>query len=122
MTKVRRFVAVVAFLGVAAIVSTSSQGQSGKKKASGPVTTPQLTPAKEASQLAEASESRFGLPGVNTYQPIKGDLYFALQLQPKLDKAPDRPRDILVMMSTTATQGGPGWIAVVDIMTRKIGR
>ncbi len=110
MTKVRRLVVVIGFLGIAAVLSTASKGQPGKKPA-GLVTTPQLTPAKEVSQLAEATESRFSQPGIVTYQPIQGDLYFALQLQPKLDKAPDRPRDILVMMSTTATQGGTGWVA-----------
>jgi hypothetical protein len=110
MTKVRRLLAVVAFLGTAAYVSTTLQGQSGTKTG-GPSTTPQMTPAKQVSQLAEASESRFAAAGVVTYQPVQGDLYFALQVKPKLEATPQRPRDILIMMSTAATQAGPGWIA-----------
>src|SRR5687768_524030 len=109
MTRVRRLLVVAGFLGMAAIISSSSsEGQSGKK---GPVTTPQLTPAKEVSLQAEPTDSRFSMPGVLTYQPLKGDHYFALQVQPKLEPAANRPRDILVMMATTATQGGAGWIA-----------
>src|SRR5207253_1048934 len=68
-------------------------------------------PAKQVSDLAEAADSRFTAAGVVTYQPVNGDLYFALQLQPKLEAVPRRPRDILIMMSTAATQGGKGWIA-----------
>ena len=97
-------------MGVAAWISSSLQGQSGKK-AAGTGTTPQLTPANQASQLAEAGDSRFASAGVQTYQPVKGDAYFALQIQPKLDPAPARPRDYLIMLSTAATQAGPDWIA-----------
>jgi hypothetical protein len=110
MTRLRRLLAVVAFLGVATWISSSLQGQSGKK-AAGTGTTPQITPAKQTSQLAEAGDSRFAAAGVQTYQPLKGDAYFALQLQPTLELAPARPRDYLIMLSTAATQAGPGWIA-----------
>jgi hypothetical protein len=109
MTMVRRFVAVVAFLGLAAYVSTALQGQPGTKTSR--PTTPQVSPAKQVSQLAEASESRFDVGGIITYQPVQGDLYFALQVKPKLDPTPQRPRDILIMLSTAATQAGPSWIA-----------
>src|ERR1700688_4226455 len=102
MTNARRFLAVIAFLGLAAYVSTTLQGQPGKKAPAETVTTPQNTPAQHVSLLAEATESRFALPGVITYQPVNGDLYFALQLKPKLDPTPRRPRDILIMLSTAA--------------------
>jgi hypothetical protein len=114
MTRVRRFLAVCAFLGVAVLVSSSSQGQSGKKTGTtGGGTTPQMTPAaKGISQLAEApAESRFTLPGINTYQPVKGDAYFAMKVQPSLEATPQRPRDFLVMLGTSGTQAGPSWIA-----------
>ena len=52
------------------------------------------------------------MPGsAHSYQPVKGDAYFALQVQPKLEPAPARPRDYLIMLSTAATQGGPSWAA-----------
>ena len=107
MTKIRRFLAIVAFLGIAAIISSSLQGQPGKKGG----TTPQITPAAQVSQLAEATESRFTAPDVITYQPVNGDRYFAMQIKPALKPAADRPRDILIMMSTAATQAGPDWVA-----------
>src|ERR1019366_105657 len=112
MTNVRRFLAVMAFLGLAAYVSSTLLGQPGKK--AGPVgsgTTPQVTPADNVSQLADASESRFAQPGTITYQPLQGALYFAMQIKPKLEPTPRRPRDILIMLSTAATQAGAGWIA-----------
>ncbi len=86
---------------MAAWISSSLQGQSGKK-AAGTGTTPQIIPGKQVSQLAEAGDSRFTLNGVQTYQSIKGDAYFALQVQPKLDPTPARPRDYLIMLSTAA--------------------
>jgi hypothetical protein len=110
MTELRRLLAVSAFFGLVAIISSSLQGQSAKKTA-GSATTPQFTPARQVSQLAESADSRFSAPGVLTYQPLKGDAYFALSIQPKLEKQADRPRDIVIMMSTTATQGGTGFIA-----------
>jgi hypothetical protein len=109
MTGMRRLLAVTAFLGLAVILSSATQGQPGKKSGTG--TTPQLTPSREVSLLAESGDSRFTQPGVQVYQPVKGDPYFALQVQPKLAAQPARPRDILIMLSTAATQSGPGFIA-----------
>jgi len=110
MAQLRRLLAVVGLFGITAIISSSLQGQQGKK-ATAPTATPQSTTATEVSRLAEASDSRFGVAGMQIYQPLNGDAYFAMPLQPKLDKAPDRPRDIVIVMSTTATVGGPSWIA-----------
>src|SRR5262245_60953412 len=113
MTRVRRLLAVCALLGVIALVSSYSQGQTGKKTGpAGGAVTPQLTHAKGVSQLAAApAESRFILPGVNTYQPVKGDAYFAMQVQPALPATPQRPRDYLIMLGTSGTQAGASWVA-----------
>ena len=115
MTRVRRLSGVIALLGFAALVSSSSQGQSGKKATPASPLTPQIAnqvaPAKEVAQLSEASESRFNIPGAISYKPVQGDLYVAMQIQPKLDPAPRRPRDYLIMLSTSAAQGGAGFIA-----------
>lgn len=116
MTKLRRLFIVAAFLGMAAVISTSLRGQTAKKPA-GAVVTPQLAPAtKLAGQAVESGDSsRFSAPGVLTYQPLKGDAYFAVSVQPKLEQPARRPRDIVIMMSTTATQGGSGFIASQQI-------
>src|ERR1043165_6660537 len=109
MTKVSRLLIIDVVLTGLVIVSSArfSTGQATKKGASGlPKTTVQTSPAKKVSALAEAVDSRFSLPGLLTYQPIKGDLAFAMQLQPKLEATLRRPRDYLIIMSTAATQGG----------------
>src|SRR5262249_17995482 len=49
--------------------------------------------------------------GVVTYRPERGEPYFALQLQVKLEAGPRRPRDILVAVATTAGQTGAAWTA-----------
>jgi hypothetical protein len=110
MTKVRRFWAVVAFLGMVAIVSSSLQGQQGKKATGGAIT-PQAKPAAPIIPVAEAIKSRFDASDVLVYQPLTGDSYVAAQLQPKLEPAKARPRDFVIMMSHAATQAGPSWIA-----------
>ena len=111
MSKLHRFLSVGGFLGIAAILSSSLQGQPDKKAS----TTPQIAPAQQVSRLAEPTDSRFTAPGVLTYRPLQGAAYFALALQPNLDPAPRRPRDILIMLSTAATQAGPSWIAAHQI-------
>src|SRR5438034_998952 len=110
MTKMRRFVAVMIFLGTAAWISTALQGQPSPK-GSVPAAAPQVSPGSEVSKQAEATNSRFSAPEVITYQAVKGDIYFALPVQPKLEAQPTRARDIVIMLSTAATQGGASWIA-----------
>jgi hypothetical protein len=114
MLKLRRFAAVLAFLGTAAALSSSLWGQvAAKRVATG--TTAQSKPAFDLDAPLSAAESRFEMPGVITYQPVRGDIYFALKLQPKLEPTPRRPRDIIIMLSTAATQAGPSWLAAQQI-------
>ena len=56
MTRVRRLIAVLAFVGLAALVSTSSLGQPGPKKVApkGPTLAPQNNPAAHLAEPAEA--------------------------------------------------------------------
>ena len=56
MTKMRRLLAVAGLLGAVAIISTSLEGQQTKKTGTG--TTPQATPAKQVSQLADPNFPR----------------------------------------------------------------
>jgi tetratricopeptide (TPR) repeat protein len=66
---------------------------------------------KEAAEAEEAfAKSRFAQQEVLTYQTLKGERYFALQVKPRLDKADartaSRPRDLLLLVCTTASMGG----------------
>jgi hypothetical protein len=55
---------------------------------------------------AEEIGSRFAQQTVVTYQPANGDEYFALQLKAILPPSQPRPRDVLVLIDTTASQAG----------------
>src|SRR5581483_5015183 len=49
---------------------------------------------------------RFAQQPVVTYQTLKGELHFALQLKADLPPAPPRPRDVAVVIDTSASQAG----------------
>src|SRR5581483_6808199 len=49
---------------------------------------------------------RFAKQPVVTYQTLQGELHFALQLAPKLPAGSARPRDIAVVIDTSASQAG----------------
>ncbi|MBV9123860.1 MAG: hypothetical protein JO112_10925, partial [Planctomycetes bacterium] len=67
----------------------------------------QSAPDKGPASLAEdLAQSKFARGGIITYQAVNGDDHFALQLQPKLDPVPARPRDVLIMVDTSASQVG----------------
>src|SRR3954447_1288554 len=113
MSKMRRLLAIGAFLSLVALASSRLLGEpEGKAGGPGPVgSSVQLKSAARtvpaAAQLDETPVSRFTEAGVVTYQPVKGDAAFALQLQPKLPAAAGRPRDYLIMVSTSAVMAGP---------------
>ncbi len=115
MTKARRLTTLLALVAAAAIVSSYTLGQSSSKKgAAGSTVTPQLT-STPASAPAKADvilvPDRFTAGGVLSYQPVHGDTLFALQLKPQLPQATRRPRDYVILISTSAAMAGPGWIA-----------
>jgi len=112
--------ALAALIAGATIVSSYTLGQTAAKKgAAGSTVTPQLgsapalaTPKVETPEVAD----RFTVGGVLTYQPIKGDSLFALQLQPDLPVPAKRaPRDYVFLISTSAAMAGPGWIGALQI-------
>ncbi len=117
MTKMRRLLVVVAGLALAAWCSSSfTQGQPGSGKKDRPATIPSALqpvppPQTDATPAEIQAESRFSQAPVCTFQPADGDAIFALQLKPKLAPVPVRPRDYLIMVSTSATQGGAPWFA-----------
>ncbi len=115
MTMVRRLLAVFAFLGVAAMISSTLQGQSGKTTGgTTPKLTPQLTPAAKG-RAGNSPRRSGGLALHHSRHPNlsagEGDGYFAMQVKPPLEAVPQRPRDFLIMLSTAGTQAGASWIA-----------
>src|SRR5262249_31619883 len=113
MTKVRRLAAVGALLAfIAWLSSPDTQGEPGKK----PVADPVVRPAKAPAPTPEAAlaEPKFNQGGVQTYTTLQGENLFALQIKPKLEPAPVRNRDILIMVSVAASQAGD-WIAAHQI-------
>src|SRR6516165_5180808 len=113
MTSSSRLWAVAAFLAAAALISSSSTR--GDTKKFGP-SLPE-DGSRPAGKVASAERdtaavpSRFDAGGIQTYKPLQGEQLFAWQIKPDLGKGVERPRDILVMISTTATQAGRNWIA-----------
>ena len=120
MTKARRLVALLVLISGAAIVSSYTLGQSGAKKGTsfGPPA-PQLGTGKplarsDASAEASPTPDRFTAGGVLTYQPVRGDMLFALQVKHDL-KERRLPRDYVILVSTSAAMAGPGWIGARQI-------
>ncbi len=103
MTTVRRLMAIGAVLALVAIVLGSPLwGDTSPGKAlSG-------SQGKDKQDLMEqVAAAKIAQEGVLTYQTRDGDTLFALKVQPNLDKPAPRPRDILILVDTTASQAGP---------------
>src|SRR5947209_1885154 len=115
MTKARRLVAVVAGLAVTALVSSSfTQGEPAAQK----VVPAKGRPAQEAANEAEElAKSRFEdeKKDTFTYKDLKGNWYFALKVKPQLKADQARPRDILILVSASAAQAGPSWLAAQQL-------
>ncbi len=61
----------------------------------------------DGGQLAdELAANKFSKTPVLTYQPRDGELLFAWQIQPSVVSPTPRPRDLLVLVDTTASQAG----------------
>jgi Mg-chelatase subunit ChlD/tetratricopeptide (TPR) repeat protein len=107
MTYVRRLKAVGAILALAAVFTNSHVwGESAKKAPEKRRTaTPKIKPDKAEQDIAEdLANTKFARANVLTYRTTGGDTLFALQIKPKLEPVPERPRDYLVMIDTSASQ------------------
>jgi hypothetical protein len=60
----------------------------------------------DIAAAADEIGGRFAKQPVITYQPLTGDEHFALQLKATLPPASARPRDVAVVIDTTASQAG----------------
>jgi len=107
MTYVHRLRAAGALLVLAAVVTNphvwgepTKQLKIKRRAAEKP-----LLASKDDLESADQFVSpKFANGGLVTYRTTAGDLLFALQLKPKLEAAPARPRDYLVMVDTSASQ------------------
>jgi tetratricopeptide (TPR) repeat protein len=123
MTYVRRLKAAGVALALAAIVTNSHVwGESAKKapeKHRSPTSKASLD--KGDSDIAEdLANTKFAKAAVLTYHTTTGDNLFALQIKPKLDPVPERPRDYLVMVDTSASQA-KGPLAAAQALTEAVG-
>jgi tetratricopeptide (TPR) repeat protein len=103
-----RFVPVL--LGAASALAAVGTTLFGDLRA-GPGPAPATAPARPdlGRAIDEAAATRFAQTPVLTYQPRDGQMLFAWQLRPdpaQLPAAPARPRDVLVVVDTTASQAG----------------
>src|SRR5579884_16328 len=91
-------------------------------------------PAREANQFKPGESgilkdadgtpapSRFADTPLILYQPKDGPVDFALQVQPALPPAPARPRDLVVLVDTTASQAGGHLIAAEKLVEAFVGK
>jgi hypothetical protein len=76
--------------------------------------------AKDSGFLSDdASVSRFADTPLLVYQPKDGDRLFALQVQPALPAGAARPRDLVILVDTTASQAG-GHLAAAEKLAEAV--
>jgi tetratricopeptide (TPR) repeat protein len=110
MTIVKRLRLLTAGLGLAAasaVVGTTVFGDIRGSRTTGPNSQPGLTRADRDRIVEDMGRTRFtDLPALS-YKHPNGSIVFAWQVQPKLPPMPSRPRDVLVLVDTSASQAGP---------------
>ena len=106
MTTVRRLTLLSAFLALVALLTTAHVwGESGKTKDKLRPDRNEPAPVKVQNKLAEdLAHTKFSGKNVVTYQTLDGTMLFGLQVQPKLDAVAARPRDLILMVETSAGQ------------------
>jgi tetratricopeptide (TPR) repeat protein len=112
MTKVHKLRAVgaAALLALgAAVTAEIVWGDSGPQRGRRDRDTTALASSVKVGAAADLT-GKFSNQPLVTYQTGDGEVYFALQLQPKLDAPPRLPRDLLVMVDTSANQAGGSYV------------
>ena len=119
MTFLTRLRALTAALGVAAAivaVGTTLFGDVRGGPGSPPAVDPTLRP-DGGKVIDELAVTKFSQLPVLTYQVRSGEVLFAWQIKPTLDPAPARPRDVLVLVDTSASQAGKPLLQARQILT-----
>jgi len=111
MLEIRRLGAVGAVLALAAVFTcTHVWGEPGRAKDSKEVR-PVLNSTAGRPDLRSVDDlmaSKFTDQHVVTYRTQDGDIFAALQVKPKLEAGPVRPRDYLLLVDTSASKAeGP---------------
>src|SRR5437016_8711529 len=105
MTSYHRFGIATSILGVVAIITWTHVRGDGSKKSSLQISNGSLS-GKIVGLEEDLAHSKFSEKRVLTYKKQDGQQLFALQVQPKLEAPAARPRDYLLMVDTSASQGG----------------
>lgn len=96
-----------ALLGVVATLAALGTNLFGDMRADKPAAPPAEITRPDGARFAEdLVATKFSKTPVLTYQPRDGELLFAWQVQPTLAAPAPRPRDVLVLVDTTASQAG----------------
>ncbi|HEV3440117.1 MAG TPA: VWA domain-containing protein, partial [Gemmata sp.] len=108
MTFLKRLRMLSVVLGVVATLATVGTVLFGDVRAdSGPAKTPGAPPRPDgASVVEDLAINKFSKLPVLTYQMRDGDMLFAWQIKPTVNPTPARPRDVLVLVDTSASQAG----------------
>lgn len=107
MMRYRFAIGAAGILGLGAIIaSTKVLGEAGKGKKEQDIrSTGLMQPIHQDRQFEmKFSECRFTGQPLVTYKTQKDETYFALQLQPKLQANVRMPRDILLLVDSSASQ------------------
>jgi tetratricopeptide (TPR) repeat protein len=114
MTALHRFLVFGALVGLVAWISTPTQGEPTPGKTRLEASVKPIVPTQPTAQAkdfeAELAASKFAAQPVHVYEPVAGPLVVGMQIKPQLPAAPTRPRDYLILVSTSAAQAGAGWI------------
>ena len=103
LTRLRVLPALLAVAAASVSVGTSLFGDFR----SGPAPSPATVGTPDARSVAEdLAVTKFTKLPALTYKSTTGDTLFAWQVKPELAAAPARPRDVLVVVDTSASQGG----------------
>src|SRR5947199_3377336 len=105
MTSYHRLGIVAGFLGVFGAITWAHVRGDGSKKASLGIANGSISGKIERLE-EDLAHSKFSEKRILTYKKQDGQQLFALQVQPKLEAAAARPRDYLLMVDTSASQGG----------------
>jgi len=123
MLTVRRLIAVGGIFMLAAVFTSAYV--LGEPARDAKRSRPDEKAAKDSDFVTDdATASRFGGTPLLLYQTKEGDRLFALQVQPVLAAAKARPRDLVVLVDTTASQAGGHLLTaqkLVEALVAKLG-
>src|SRR5437879_6141553 len=107
MTFLKRLRVLPAVLGVAAALAAVGTSLFGDMRpGANPVKPGDPTRPDGGKVVEDLALTKFSKLPALTYQPRDGDVLFAWQVKPTVEAPPPRPRDVLVIVDTTASQAG----------------